>query len=681
MTTDRYMHWRLEDDQDGVIWLYLDVSGENVNTLSTAVLSELDSLLEGLESQSPRGAAIISGKTSGFIAGADVKEFTRLDGREDALNLIKRGQGIMDRIEAVPFPVVAVINGFCMGGGTELALACDYRIALDDPRTRIGLPEIKLGIHPGYGGTARSLRIAGPLAAMDLMLSGRALDTRKAKRIGLLDHVVPERHLRHAVRHLIETRPRPRRASPYMKLMNLRPIRDLVAHKMRKQVASKARQEHYPAPYALIDLWLKNAGNERRMLAQEALSVADLSTTETAHNLLRVYMLQNRLKSTAAKALMDPKHVHVVGGGLMGGDIAIWCALQGLRVTVQDANRRSLAVMVQRAAGQFDRRFKTPRRVKAALDRLIPDHNGSGLHRADVVIEAIFEDIEAKRTLYRDIEPELKPDALIATNTSSIPIDALANDFDDPGRLVGLHFFNPVAQLPLVEVVCGEHTRPEVANKAISFARHIDKLPLKVQSSPGFLVNRILTPYLLEAVLMENEGVPKSIIDGAARNFGMPMGPLELADAVGLDVALKVGEILSRAYGFQIPERLKTLVENGHLGRKTQQGFYHYKTGKPIKETQRDYEGDIQELQQRLILRLINESLACLREGVVEDTDLVDAGVIFGTGFAPFRGGPLHYLESQGSQSMRQTLKKLEERYGHRFAADSGWALVADKVR
>lgn len=673
MTTQIYHHWKRNDDTSGVVWLHLNVAGEPVNVLSTAVFTELEAILDDLEASPPKGLAFISDKDSGFIAGADIKEFTKLAGRDDALALIRRGQQLMDRIDALSCPTVAVINGFCMGGGLELSLACDYRIGLNAPQTRLGLPEIKLGIHPGYGGTVRALRLLGPIAAMDLMLTGRSLDVQRARKMGLIDYVVPQRVLENAARYLIDAKPPRRRPSRFVTLANWSPLRSLIAGKMRKQVAQKARQEHYPAPYALINLWERHAGNKRKMLEKEGHSVADLSTTETTRNLVRVFMLQNQLKASGAKSHFKPRHIHVIGGGVMGGDIAAWCAMQGFRVTVQDTNTTSVGVALNRAAELYNKRLKVARLVNNTLDRLIPDTNGAGIRWADVVIEAIFEDIEAKQSLYRDIESKVKPGALIATNTSSIPIEILEQGFSEPGQLIGLHFFNPVAKLPLVEIVYGQHTHEGVIAKALAFTRHLDKLPLKVKSTPGFLVNRILMPYLLEAVIMESEGVPKTVIDTVATDFGMPMGPIELADSIGLDIGLHVGEILGETYGFEIPAKLRTLVANGHLGRKSGRGFYEYNHAKPTRDKQKRFEGDTEELQNRLILRLLNEAVACLREGVVENADLVDAGVIFGTGFAPFRGGPLHYLESQGRKTMHATLKRLEHRFGPRFAADKGW--------
>ena len=673
MVPKRYQHWTREEDGNGILWLHLDVVGSDVNVLSSAVIGELEGILTELEASPPKGVVFLSGKASGFIAGADVNEFRSIKDRADALAIINRGQGLMNRIDALPCPTVAAINGFCMGGGLELALACDYRVGLDDPKTRLGLPEVKLGIHPGYGGTVRAVQVLGPVTAMDLMLTGRSTDARRARKIGLLDYVTPKRHFRNAARSLIETRPEPHRPGRFSRLLNHRVLRPLIAQRMRKQVVAKVMRAHYPAPYALIDLWQHGAGNERSILEKEAESVATLSTTDTARNLVRVFLLQNQLKAQADKQAINVQHVHVIGAGVMGGDIAAWCTLQGLKVTVQDTDTKCLAGMLERASNLLTRRLKAQRLVTGAMDRLIPDNRGVGVRQADVIIEAIFEDIEAKQALYRNVEPTTKPEAVIATNTSSIPIETLCRALNDPTRLVGLHFFNPVAQLPLVEIVYGTQTRDDVIAKALGFTRHIDKLPLKVKSTPGFLVNRILMPYLLEAIIMEAEGVPKCIIDQAAKDFGMPMGPIELADAVGLDVGLHVGQILGNAYGFQIPDKLRDMVGKGHLGKKSGKGFYEYRNGKSIKEKGQKYGGDIRELQDRLILRLVNEAVACLREKVVDNADLIDAGVIFGTGFAPFRGGPLHYRESKGREMLRARLQQLQNQFGDRFAPDEAW--------
>ncbi len=674
MTEFTYKNWRVERDSDAIVWLHLDKAGSATNVLSGDVLEELNTILDPFISEQPRGLIILSGKANGFIAGADINEFVPLKETADALALIQRGQKACDKIAALKCPTVALIHGFCLGGGMELALACRYRIADDDARTRLGLPEIKLGIHPGFGGTVRLPPLVGAPAAMDLMLTGRAIDARAAKKMGLIDYAVPTRHLKRAARGIVMNPPAPHRPKGWLALTNNSLVRPLLARTMRAKVAEKAPAAHYPAPYALIDLWQKHADDPVRMMQEEAASVARFVLGDTAHNLVRVFFLQERLKSLGKKELIAPRHVHVIGGGVMGGDIAIWCALQGMRVTVQDRKHETLAKVIKRAYALYKKRLKQPRLIQAALDRLIPDDKGAGVSHADVVIEAIFEDITAKQNLYRQVEPKLKPGALLATNTSSIPLEVLSEALANPSRLVGLHFFNPVAQMQLVEIVSSPITDPGVARQAAAFARHIDRLPLPVKSSPGFLVNRVLMPYLLEAVTMEWEGVPATAIDKAALDFGMPMGPIRLADTVGLDICLSVAEILSQRLNVDVPPRLRELVSAGRLGVKSGQGFYTYHGDKPQMPRLKPGYVPPSDVAERLILRFLNEAAACLREGVVADADLLDAGVIFGTGFAPFRGGPIHYVHESGVETQRKKLQALEEHYGKRFVADEEWA-------
>ncbi len=639
-------HFRIEAGESGLLHLIIDVQGHDANVLSSGVLEELKQVLRQIETERPKGVAIMSAKSSGFIAGADVKEFTTIKNFDDAFTLIRRGQEVMDQIEGLDCPTVAVINGFCLGGGLELALACDYRIVLDDPKTRIGLPEIKLGIHPGFGGSVRSIRLLGPIDAMNLMLSGRTLAAQQARKMGLVDYAVPQRLLHQAAERVLLEKPKPRKASAWLRALNQAPVRSLVAGQMVKQIAKLANKDHYPAPYALIELWRKYGGKPETMMLEEAHSVASLSNNATARNLVRVFLLQDRLKSLADKSNIEPKHVHVIGAGVMGGDIAAWCALRGFTVTVQDTRKEGLAIALQRARAMFSKRFRNKKHlVNAAMDRLQPDDKGLGVNKADVLIEAIFEDVDAKQSLYKELEPKLKPGALFATNTSSIRLETLAEVLDDPGRLVGLHFFNPVAKMPLVEVVKSQSTHQDVIAKALAFTRHIDKLPVTVMSSPGFLVNRVLMPYLVEAVEMLDEGIPKTTIDKVAKDFGMPMGPIRLADSVGLDVCLFVAGILAEDLDFSVPDRLRKMVEQGDLGVKSGRGFYEYKKGKPVKVKESRYTGNLADLQGRLVKRLTDEAQACLNEKIVDDGDLLDAGIIFGTGFAPFLGGPLHYLK------------------------------------
>ena len=667
--------WQAETDDNGVLWLTLDKQDSSTNVLSVSVLDQLEVVVKQIAGDRPRAVIIQSGKKSGFIAGADIKEFLEVSNQQEALIMIKRGQNIFTRIEALPCPTVALIEGFCMGGGTELALCCDYRVALDDTSTKIGLPEIKLGIHPGFGGVVRSTAIINPLQSLEMMLSGRALAPQQAKAIGLVDLVQPQRQIKRAALQMALTAP-PKRQMPVAgKLLSLPGIRSLLVSYMKKQVAKKAPQQHYPAPYALLDVWRQYYGDTRRMMEEEANSVARLIQGNTVQNLIRVFFLQNELKRLGSKESFTPRHIHVIGAGIMGGDIAAWCALRGFTVTLQDREPKYLANAIKRAHQLFAKKLRTTHERNAALDRLIPDCKGYGVEKADVVLEAIFEDKAAKQAIYADVEPRMKTGAVLATNTSSIPLEVLAESLQDPKRLIGIHFFNPVAMMPLVEIVKTNQSSNKTVQQAIAFTLHIGKLPLPVKSAPGFLVNRILMPYLVEAVTLLDEGVCAEAIDKAALDFGMPMGPIELADTVGIDICYSVAKNLSDAFGGAIPARLERYVNAKNLGKKTGRGFYEYKKGKPVKNRNADM-GDQTMIQNRLIFRLLNEAAACIDEKIVANEDLLDAGIIFGAGFAPFRGGPLHYSLQQSIASITQTMTQYGARYGERFNPVAGWKLI-----
>jgi len=669
-------HWQLERDSDGIAWLTFDKAGASTNVLSREVMAELNAHLEAFERDLPKAVVIRSGKKSGFIAGADIREFTGLTDAAQAYELVRSGQKVMNRIEALRCPTIALINGFALGGGFELAMACRYRIMVDDSRAVVGLPEVKLGIHPGFGGTVRSLRLAGPLAALDMMLTGKSIRPKPARAMGLVDEVVPARHLERAARMMALDPPKPRQMPLKDRLMNAGPARKAIAAVMEKQVAKKARREHYPAPWDIIDLWRRYGDQPDLMMEKEARSISRLFLTETSRNLVRVFLLQDKLKALGGKAKHAFRHVHVVGAGVMGGDIAAWCALRGMTVTLEDREPKFIAPAIQRARKLFEKKLRDARLVQSAMDRLMPDVEGRGVHGADVVIEAIFEDAEAKKTLFRRLEPQLKEGALLATNTSSIRLEDLRDALQSPDRLIGLHFFNPVAMMPLVEVIHTPETPEAEVNKGIAFARKIDKLPLPCMSAPGFVVNRVLMPYMMEALLAAEDGVPLQAIDEAAKRFGMPMGPVELADTVGLDVALHVARILGAAYGIPVPAKLAEMVEKKQLGRKTGRGFYEWKDGKPVRTEPRTTAVPA-DLEDRLILPMVNEAIAVWRDGVVDDLDLLDAGIIFGTGFAPFRGGPINYAKARGVGDVGEALARLKDRYGERFAADEAWQRLA----
>ena len=575
-------HWSLEIDAERIAWLTLDRTDAPANSLSREVMEELDARLTEVERQSPRGLIIQSAK-AGFIAGADVREFAQVRSPEEALPFVRAAHAILDRLERLPCPTVAAINGYCLGGGLELALACHYRLCIDDPRTVLGFPEVMLGIHPGFGGTVRAVRLIGVTAAMDLMLTGRNLRPEKARALGLVDRLAPRSELHAAARSMV-LEPLPRRQAPLVqRLLSSAPARRFVAPKILAQVARRARREHYPAPYAIVELWRRHGANPRTAYEAEARSVAELVCTSTSRNLVRVFFLQERLKGQGGADVPKSAKVHVVGAGVMGGDIAAWCALRGHSVTLQDRGAEFVQPALARARKYFEKRARHPGEADATMARLTADIEGHGVTGADVVIEAIFEDVDAKRALYARVEPQLKGSAILASNTSSIVLESLATGLADPGRLVGLHFFNPVAQMPLVEVIAAESTRAPVQDAALAFTRSIDKLPLPCRSAPGFLVNRVLMPYLTEAMLAAREGVALALIDRAAEDFGMPMGPIELADTVGLDVCLHVGRILAQAFGRPAPESLAALVEARKLGRKSGEGLYVWREGKAVK--------------------------------------------------------------------------------------------------
>ncbi|MEN4952478.1 3-hydroxyacyl-CoA dehydrogenase NAD-binding domain-containing protein [Stenotrophomonas sp. TWI819] len=669
----RFSHWHPQIRDDGVVVLSLDRHDSSVNAMSQDVLLELGDLIERIAMDPPKAVVIQSIKAAGFIAGADLKEFQEFDRRGTVNDAIRRGQSTYQKLAELPCPTVAAIHGHCLGGGTELALACRYRVASNDPSTRIGLPETQLGIFPGWGGSSRLPQLVGAPAAMDMMLTGRNLSASAARNIGLVDKVVaPAVLLDTAVSLALKgtTRPFKQRATAW--ITNTWLARKLLAPQMAKQVARKARKEHYPAPYALINTWARTGGSPiQTRLDAERRAVVKLAGTPTARNLIRIFFLTERLKALGGKD-HGIQHVHVVGAGVMGGDIAAWSAYKGFNVTLQDREQRFIDPAMERAQALFAKRVKDDSKRPAVAARLKADLAGEGVAQADLVIEAIIENPEAKRELYQSLEPRMKADALLTTNTSSIPLDELRDHIQRPAQFAGLHYFNPVAQMPLVEIIHHDGMAPETERRLASFCKALGKFPVPVAGTPGFLVNRVLFPYMLEAATAYAEGVPGPVLDKAAVKFGMPMGPIELLDTVGLDVAAGVGKELAPFLGLQVPAALAT-VEQGKRGKKDGQGLYKWENGRAQKPDVPANDEVPADLEDRLILPLLNEAVACLHDGVVADADLLDAGVIFGTGFAPFRGGPIQYIRATGADALVERLKVLQQRYGDRFAPRPGW--------
>ena len=671
--SDRWQHWRLARDARDVAWLIFDKKEASANVLSQSVLTELEEVVDELETDSPKGVVLRSTKTSGFCLGADITEFSELTEETGVVDKLTRAHEVVDRFEALPCPTIAVIHGSCLGGGLELALACHYRLAV--PGAKLGFPEIQLGLHPGLGGTERLTGLVDPIEAMTLMLTGKSVSHRKAKKLGIVDEVVEERHVEAAVQAAVSGDIKQANHGVRGRVLSTKPARQLEARQMRSKSAKKVPPEHYPAPEALIELWETSGGESgAEMRRAEVASFAKLMMTDTSRNLVRVFHLREKMKGLTRAEAEPVRHVHVIGAGEMGADIAGWCAVRGLNVTLFDMEPEKLAQAVKKLSDLCEKKHRTDAERRDILDRLTPDFANHGVGRADLVIEAVPEKVELKQKVYEEVEPRLKEGAILATNTSSIPLETLSEKVSDASRLIGLHFFNPVALMPLVEVVSHDKASDAVLDRALAFVGQIDRLPAPVVTAPGFLVNRALTPYLVEAMIMLDEGVAAESIDDVAEAFGMPMGPIELADQVGLDICLSVADMLKERLDSSmppVPDWLRQKVDDGLLGKKTGEGLYRWKDDKPDKTDKQAAAPD--GALDRLILPMLNACMACLREQVIENEDLVDGAMIFGTGFAPFRGGPMNYAHKRGFDDIRSSLERLEQAHGERFRPDPGW--------
>ncbi|WP_238373334.1 3-hydroxyacyl-CoA dehydrogenase NAD-binding domain-containing protein [Heliomarina baculiformis] len=658
-------NWRLEEN-DGTRTLWLDCAGTGTNVISEAVLRELDTLLDEAKQAQPEVLAIRSAKPGGFGAGADIDGFSDLS-REDAVAMLRQGHAVLEKLAALPFPTVAVVDGTTLGGAFELTLACDHRIGVEG--VKLGFPEIQLGLHPGLGGTFRLTNLIDPVEAMQMMLTGRSAHDSKAKKLGIIDALVPERHVDAAIA-AAASGGLDHEGSFRASALRTRAARGLAATRMRSESQKKAPRAHFPAPFALIDLWEDHGGDASEMQKAEIASFATLLDSTTAQNLIRVFFLRQRLKSSG-KGEHGIAHVHVIGAGAMGSEIAAWAAMQGKWVTIEDIELAPLGQTIRRAARIYERKHLSGIDTRDALDRLMPDPDRLGRARADLIIEAGPEKIGIKEGIYAELTNEMKPGAILATNTSSLPLASLIDAAPDPAHFAGLHFFNPVSSMPLVEIVSHDLASQETLDRLASFTTEIDRLPARVTDYPGFLVNRVLAPYMMEAMLILDEGHDKVAIDRAALAFGMPIGPVTLADQIGLDICLEVGRSLRQGLDTPVadtPDWLKEKVEKGETGKKARKGLYDYENEDPPKDPADDPD---QQVIDRLILPMCNAAVEVLRKGVAPDADTIDAAMIFGTGWAPFRGGPLHYARVRGDAP--DALRRLAEKHGTRFDPDPGW--------
>ncbi|MDO5758479.1 MAG: 3-hydroxyacyl-CoA dehydrogenase NAD-binding domain-containing protein [Rhodobacterales bacterium] len=665
---DRMGNWRAGRDADNILWLVMDCEGSGTNVLSRKVLEELKQHLAKAEADLPCALVIRSAKQGGFAAGADITEFK--DVADDPETLLREGHAVLDRLAALPCPTICVVHGACLGGGFEMALACDMRIGV--PGASFAFPEVQLGLHPGLGGTFRSLALIDPVEAMTLMLTGKSAHTKKAKALGLLDAVVEERHIAAAVRAAAHGDLGRHERGLKARAFSLATARSYAARQMRSQTEQKAPKAHYPAPHALIDLWEEHGGDPAAMQQAEIASFGRLLQTDTSRNLQRAFFLRQRLRANA-KGDDDIRHVHVIGAGAMGAEIATIAAIRGKRVTLSDTSPQALGRAIRLAHEICGAKHLSRLETRDALDRLMPDPEGYGIASADLIIEAGPEQMAIKQKIYDSITPRMKPGAILASNTSSLPVDDLATHAPDAARFAGLHFFNPVSRIDLVEVIRGAATSDATASRLAAFCGAMGKLPVHVADYPGFLVNRALVPYMMEAMVLLDEGVLKEVIDGAALQFGMPMGPVTLADQVGLDIGLHVAESLAEelpAPMAPISQALRDKVAAGKTGKKAGQGFYDWSDGTPRPDPGADGPED---LTDRLILPMLNACAELLRQEVVASEEDIDAAMIFATGWAPFRGGPMHYARTRGIPLIVERLKTLEQAHGPRFAPDPAW--------
>ncbi|GAA5481669.1 FAD-dependent oxidoreductase [Haloferula sargassicola] len=635
----------------GIATLLFDREGSSANIFDRATLEELSTQLEQIAADnSLKGLLLRSAKPSIFIAGADLKTLSSASGDELA-SLIDLGHRVFNQLEKLRIPTVAAIHGACVGGGYELALACDWRVASDSSKTRIGLPETKLGILPAWGGSTRLPRLVGLPAALPLVLGGKLLKPEAARRKGLVDAVVPREHLEsHSLGYLKNGK----RSEPSHFLAH-NPVSVAVIRKKAGDDLEDKTRGLYPAQPAALDVMCRAvSGSKDASFSREKEAILDLARRPETASLMRLFQLTERAKKHRYTEA-EPREIQrtaVIGAGVMGAGIAYWLSTRGIDVVLRDISEKAVAAGMARISKNYDtsRRKHILSATEAArgLDRIHATARPVPLHRCQLVIEAASEELEIKKTIFADLSQRTAHDTLLATNTSALPIRELAGSIENPWRLLGLHFFNPVHRMQLVEVVRTDQTSDEAIATAIAFVRRIGKMPVLVKDSPGFLVNRILLPYLVEAAeIFEKGGNPK-VIDDAMLDFGMPMGPLRLLDEVGLDVAAHVAHTLAAAFPdrMRVPAIAEKLVEAGHLGRKSGKGFYRYgKNGhEPSPKAlslRTGSEPAPRDLQSRLAGLMADEARRCLDEGIAESADDIDLAMVLGTGFAPFRGGPM----------------------------------------
>lgn len=640
-------HCRLDYDEDGIAWLELDAADAATNTVHMAVLAELSEVLDGIAARPDlRGLVLRSAKPSGFVSGASADELAAMGDIERVAELIDLGQKVTSQLYGLKVPTVAVIHGHCLGSGLELALGCRYRIADEASATSLGLPDVRLGLHPCYGATARLPSVVGSWRALELLTSGRTVDASMARKLGLIDAAVPADALTEAALDIIRRDPGRHRPRIWSQMVRFGPARWITYRYLDAQLQRQARPENFPATYAILRLWRRSAGKRlRERFLAERESLLALIRKPSALNLVRTYLLQDRMRREARELpVIAPQDVHIVGCGAVGAGLAALLAAHGRQVTVHETDPTALETLQRRTEPVFRQRLANPGFIEEARARLHVAESLESIGEAGFVIEAIHDDPDAKRALLASIEAHLPTDTVIASTTTALLLEDLARDMKHPERLTGFHCFLPIERMTMVEVVAGPQSAETPLAVTQALAAVLDKLPLRVHSSPGFIVNRLKLPYMLKAAEIY-ERARREVIDGAALDFGMPIGPLEMADAIGLDVCVSMAEQL----GLDVPDRLRQLVNAGHTGLASGTGFHDWKRGRRVTASlPPGGERAFPELARTLINPVVEEAVRCSDEGLVADDDLVDFAALFGAGFPAYTGGPLTLRRERG---------------------------------
>lgn len=636
---ETFKHFNISTDHENICWAEIDVNGKSVNVLTQEVMSDLANILNWLEKNTKiKGFSLTSGKPGGFIYGADIAEFELYKTKQDVRSHMEFVHGLFNRIENLRVPTAVGIDGIAVGGGLEIALAFDHIITTSGNKTKLGFPEVNLGILPGYGGSGRAYGRIGTASVAEMMISGKPLIAEAAKDIGLIDQVVNGAdNIKPAIKSWLEAQNQKKPERKQRETETDQSALEICREKFLRRV----RVEHTPAPFAIIEHLRKNGHSSVAMSAAEMDIFPDLMVGSASKNLRRVYHLTDKVRKTA-RGDSKIKKLHVVGAGVMGGDIAAVAAMSGLNVSLTDVDSSAIEGAIKRSADLFARRLKVDEKIAAATARLKADPRGDDAANADLIIEAVAEKLSVKRAVFKDLEKIIKPEAILATNTSAIPLEDISIALKDPSRLIGLHFFNPVPVLPLVEVIWSPHSNQDLVTRGMQFVGQIGKMPIRCKSSPGFLVNRALLPYMFGAIEAVVSGENPEKIDQAMVDFGMPMGPIELSDQVGLDVCLDVGTVLGIGPGAE--KLLMSKCDDKTLGRKTGSGFYNWSENRAVRSRE-PLEPKLSDDIARLMLApMVDECKKAVQEGVVESSDDADAGMIFGTGFPSFRGGPINWM-------------------------------------